>query len=103
MNKDGTDDFTKVLNTSIGKDQKALILSPNPFTNQVEISQIDEAISSIKVQVLDRNQRAIRNGVFQNINGTIKIDRLVSNLSKGFYLVRLEGIGLNEVMPMIKL
>jgi glucose/arabinose dehydrogenase len=103
VNKDGTDDFTKVLNTSIGKDQKALILSPNPFTNQVEISQIDEAISSIKVQVLDRNQRAIRNGVFQNINGTIKIDRLVSNLSKGFYLVRLEGIGLNEVMPMIKL
>jgi len=103
VNKDGTKDFTKVLSTSIGEEQKALILSPNPFTNQVEISQIHDAVSSIKVQILDRNQRTISNGIFQNTNGTIQIDRLVSSLSTGFYIVRLEGIGLNEVIPMIKL
>ena len=103
VNQDGTEDFTKVLSVQISQEEKAIIISPNPFSKQLSIQQIDPAIPFIQVSIFDQHQKRYASEQLINHNGTIQLDQIVDGLKNGFYIIQLEGAGIKETLPIIKI
>ena len=103
VNLDRSVDYTSVLSVVIVAEERPLVLSPNPFSKNLSIRQIDPSIPFIQVTIFDQHQKSYASKRLANNNGSISLDHLVEGLQNGFYIVNLEAPGIKESIPIIKL
>lgn len=75
---------------------------PNPFENQLNISIQNNKGLDLQLQILDRMGRVVEEQVVSGVLGVQNIAPELGHLSRGYYIVRIQGDGATTSVPVIR-
>ena len=105
IGNDQVEDFTTpaagpncVLAVNDFESDNVMKVFPNPSDGQINI-QINQYVGKVNIQVIDANGRLVFNAKNEEFNGQKRID--LTHLNPGFYILKVNGEGLNYVEKII--
>lgn len=101
MDKDGKYTMSKSLYVDIDEDG-SLVIYPNPVKNQL-IFMTNSNITDLHISITDQNGRVVLNSTLKNVSAGQQNRIDVSGLSKGVFLIQLNGSNYSKTSKFIKL
>jgi hypothetical protein len=78
------------------------VVFPNPGNDKIRVEFIGQLGNEISLDIVDMNGRVVSHSSLEQQNGTYAMDLNITDLQKGYYLVRLTGNGGTRVTPFVK-
>ena len=102
LDKDGSEDYSDIVELNIVSDKNKITLAPNPAKNKSILTLVLENDLDATVNIIGSDGRLIRTSIVEATNGNgINTALDINNLPAGVYSIHVNQGGFNEVKKLI--
>ena len=96
---DGSISYTKIVSVSIAAGKFIISVSPNPFTNSINVN-VPMMLQDVKVVISDVSGKIMYTAAPHILSGRLSID--ASKFAKGVYIITIQSAGNKQAFKIVK-